>query len=689
MQDPSLYDARHPWDDVSSIGVPCVASTPRWSTKEQGLASSIVSLPESYGSSGTSAQASTAASSPPPNPGPSSGDHSSTGTSSASSSSASSSSDDARAFEWPPLRDYFIKSMDDSEAERSRTGPSGMPEITWESGKPSLRVKRLIVDECVRPVQRTRGRFITYRDPVHFGRLDFSDEMPGAALLTREAFEAGGANAISANRSSHCEQHDAPQDWSPVAVVGDIMVRGQVPNVGGDKEALHERFEGYIRALASNPIRSHAFGFILVESTLVIFLCTHSGLLFSPDIECTEANGYLSTFFARLLSLTDSELGIVASLSAYPFAFAGLPLRVPRYRKHLASVPTFSRVEVVEQLCRSTFWDGRCTSAYRVRATRGGGEKEASTSTQEYAMTVSFVAAPRSDEHDRIRLSIATASPEEREGLTNIVDVYRESEFTVVPKFLGGGGGLPRGFRFTPRAMEVAFHEQCFDPIWVIDSTVSLARVILGVAKGLRNLYRMHILHRDVSAGNILVAPDGQGVLIDYDLAIYIKDDGPAPAERYRRAGTLAFLARQRFPPLGGVGPPLPHQPWHDIESLAYVILYLIFSRPEGPNGPKAMIPTTRILWSGWEDPGSFPAESKMVLFRSHYGLQKTLQPYTSYWTGVFDLLGIVMHFCGLDHPRSRNLRQREEAEVKAPWEQGKLSHDGLISDLAALVDRP
>ncbi|KDE03120.1 hypothetical protein MVLG_06381 [Microbotryum lychnidis-dioicae p1A1 Lamole] len=587
MQDPSLYDARHPWDDVSSIGVPCVASTPGWSTKEQGLASSIVSLPESYESSGTSAQASTAASSPPPNP--SSDDHSSTGTSSASSSSGSSSSDDGRGFEWPPLRDYFIKSMHDSEAEGSRTAPSGMPEITWESGKPSL---------------RTRGRFITYRDPVHFGRLDFSDKMPGAALLTREAFEAGGADA---NRSSHCEQHETPQDWSRVAVVGDIM--------------------GYIRALATNPIRLHAFGFILVESTLVIFLCTHGGLLFSPDIECTEANGHLSTFFTRLLSLTDSELGIVASLSAYPFAFAGLPLRVPRYRKHLASVPTFSRVEVVEQLCRSTFWDGRSTSAYRVRATRGGGEKEASTSTQEYAMTVSFVAEPRSDEHDRIRLSIATASPEEREGLTNIVDVYREGEFTVVPKFLGSGGGVPRGFRFTPRAMEVAFHEQCFDPIWVIDSTVSLARVILSVAKGLRNLYRMHILHRDVSAGNIMVAPDGQGVLIDYDLAIYIKDDGPAPAERYRRAGTFAFLARQRFPPLGGVGPPLPHQPWHDIESLAYVILYLVFSRPEGPNGPKAMIPTTRIIWSGWEDPGSFPAESKMVLFRSHYGLQKNFNP--------------------------------------------------------------
>ncbi|SDA02291.1 BZ3501_MvSof-1269-A2-R1_C52g00281 [Microbotryum saponariae] len=517
MQDPSLYDARHPWDDVSSIGVPCVASTPRWSTKEQGWPR------------------------------------------------RSSSSDDARAFEWPPLRDYFIKSMDDSEAERSRTGPSGMPEITWESGKPSLvsrppltrnglsqpgaargkRVKRLIVDDAFRSPGLLR------RDA-------------GCCPPHREAFEAGGANAISANRSSHCEQHDAPQDWSPVAVVG------------------------YIRALASNPIRSHAFGFILVESTLVIFLCTHSGLLFSPDIECTEANGYLSTFFARLLSLTDSELGIVASLSAYPFAFAGCLCGC----LDIASTWRQSPRSVASRL-----WNSSAGAPFGM-----DGARRPIESGRPEAVARRKRPPRRVDQHCR-------CVPRER--------VHRCAQV------LGGGGGLPRGFRFTPRAMEVAFHEQCFDPIWVIDSTVSLARVILGVAKGLRNLYRMHILHRDVSAGNILVAPDGQGVLIDYDLAIYIKDDGPAPAERYRRAGTLAFLARQRFPPLGGVGPPLPHQPWHDIESLAYN-------------------PLVRL-----EDPGSFPAESKMVLFRSHYGLQKTLQPYTSYWTGVFDLLGIVMHFCG------------------------------------------
>ncbi|SCZ98528.1 BZ3500_MvSof-1268-A1-R1_Chr3-1g05443 [Microbotryum saponariae] len=560
--------------------------------------------------------------------------------------------------------------MDDSESESSGSGASGMPEITWESGKPTLG-KVLIVDECNRPVQRAHGRYLTFREPTTFGDVDFSETMPGSAILTREAYEADCADAIDANKSSHHVQQATPRDWSRVAVV-----------------ALHERFVGYIRALASNPIRLHALGFILVESTLVIFLCTPSDLLFSPDIVCTEANGYLSTFFARLLNLTDSELGIVASLSAYPFAFAALPPRVPRYREHLVSVPTFSHVEVVEQLCRSTFVDGRCTSAYRVRATRDGGETEASTSTQEYAMTVSFVAEPRSDEHDRIRLAIATASPEEREGLTNIVDVYRESEFTVVPKFLGDGDGLPR--RFTPRALEVAFHEQCFDPIWVIDSTVSLARVILGVAKGLRNLYRMHILHRDVSAGNIMVAKDGQGVLIDYDLAVSIKDDDRASAsERSRLVGNFHFIARQRFPARAGAGRlALPHQPWHDIEPFAYVILFLVFSRPEGPNGPKAMSDQAKKIWSGW-DKGVGAVLAKTSLFLCRPRLQKILDRYETFWTGVSDLVGIVVRSCGLMDPRSCNLVMEEEAQVEDQWERGRISHNQFIAEVSAFINKP
>ncbi|SGY75298.1 BQ5605_C005g03415 [Microbotryum silenes-dioicae] len=84
-----------------------------------------------------------------------------------------------------------------------------------------------------------------------------------------------------------------------------------------------------------------------------------------------------------------------------------------------------------------------------------------------------------------------------------------------------------------------------------------------------------------------------------------------------------------------------------------------------------------------------FCRTDEMVPFQTHFTLQRHFKPTHLYWTGVFDLLGIVMRFCGLDYPRGRLMREEEEAEVKATWEQGKLSHDGFISDLSALVDRP
>ncbi|SCV73654.1 BQ2448_6084 [Microbotryum intermedium] len=302
----------------------------------------------------------------------------------------------------------------------------------------------------------------------------------------------------------------------------------------------------------------------------------------------------------------------------------------------------------------------------------------------------------------------------ERDGLTNIIDVYRESKFRIAPKFLRGGGGKPR--QFTPRAMEVVFHERCFDPIWVIGSTASLARVMLGAAKGerrtqlgpvdlrkltrgspisfsgLRNLYRMSILHRDISARNIMVDQDGPGVLIDYDLAMYINDDDdPSSAlGRGRFAGTFPFLARPRFPSYDPKSPALPHQPWHDIESLAYVLLFFIFSRPEGPNDPKIMSDTAKGIWSSWDTPGPSgcgPGECKMVLFRGHPRLHNLLDRYETFWTGISDLVGIVVSSCGLKSPRTHNMVVEEELEVEAQWEQGQLSYDRLVAALSSFVD--
>ena len=45
---------------------------------------------------------------------------------------------------------------------------------------------------------------------------------------------------------------------------------------------------------------------------------------------------------------------------------------------------------------------------------------------------------------------------------------------------------------------------------------------------------RARILHRDISAGNILITDSGSGMLIDWDLSKEIKDDDETPRQHSR-----------------------------------------------------------------------------------------------------------------------------------------------------------
>ena len=46
---------------------------------------------------------------------------------------------------------------------------------------------------------------------------------------------------------------------------------------------------------------------------------------------------------------------------------------------------------------------------------------------------------------------------------------------------------------------------------------------------------KTRILHRDVSAGNILITEEGKGILIDWDLSKKVKEDADAQPRRHSR----------------------------------------------------------------------------------------------------------------------------------------------------------
>src|SRR5260221_6558059 len=46
---------------------------------------------------------------------------------------------------------------------------------------------------------------------------------------------------------------------------------------------------------------------------------------------------------------------------------------------------------------------------------------------------------------------------------------------------------------------------------------------------------KTRILHRDISAGNVLITEEGTGVLIDWDLSKTVKDDADAKSRQHSR----------------------------------------------------------------------------------------------------------------------------------------------------------
>ncbi|KDE03863.1 hypothetical protein MVLG_05685 [Microbotryum lychnidis-dioicae p1A1 Lamole] len=534
-------------------------------------------------------------------------------------SSSDESYDGDSEIQWAGSKDFFLAPLTDD------IDTTVVPEIVWEDGKPTL---------------KSRGRILSFQ-AENKDKLDRPEALPDLLVFTHEAIKTN-ENIGATWTSADDDQWGGPCSGTQLAAVAEIGARPVDASPRSNFVYGDVRLERSLRMLVSHSMRSHVFGFLLHEQKLEIMLRTPSGHFCSPAIYCTEASGHLSTFLARLLSLSDRDVGIIAS-------------------------------RILEPLYWSNSMFGRRSSAYRVSATSAG-----STAHTEYAMTVSYVEEARCDEHDRIRLAIANASPEDRQGLTNIVDVYRESDFVLVPRFLPDTLDAS-ALGLKPRAMEVVFHEHCFEPICVADSTEALATVILGAAQGLRSLHRLRILHRDVSAANVMVASDGRGVLIDYDTAVFM--DGPeGDAERRKLVGTFPFRARDLLEN-DAENAPFFHQSWHDLESLVYVAVFVMFILPKGADDPAGMYEEARDIWKQWNSASG--AFYKTLWLATPQGRRELFEPYEEHWKGLPELVAIVAKYTGLGMQRRLwTDRVDEVAELDPCWARGDFSHDQLITDL-------
>ncbi|KAK7019855.1 hypothetical protein R3P38DRAFT_2970538 [Favolaschia claudopus] len=132
-------------------------------------------------------------------------------------------------------------------------------------------------------------------------------------------------------------------------------------------------------------------------------------------------------------------------------------------------------------------------------------------------------------------------------------------------------------------------------PIQDLQDLCDIMRALADTTRALQMLYRLGLVHRDVSAGNILLV-DGVGKLADLELMMLYK--GPIPADGY--IGTANFMAGEVATskytyasfhytpddaPVRWEKPSFRYNPFHDLESTLWIgVWVLLYHRREIPH---------------------------------------------------------------------------------------------------------
>ncbi|KAH9020339.1 hypothetical protein EDB84DRAFT_1678942 [Lactarius hengduanensis] len=144
---------------------------------------------------------------------------------------------------------------------------------------------------------------------------------------------------------------------------------------------------------------------------------------------------------------------------------------------------------------------------------------------------------------------------------------------TMSQQFAKGYDWCPGQPRVDPYVHYRLVLETLGEPLHTFKSTRELCEVIRDAITAHTGAYeRVGILHRDVSAGNILITEERSGILIDWDLSKKVVKDGSGTQRQHSRTGTWQFIsiARLRDPSTR------PHEVSDDLESFFWVLLYLV-----------------------------------------------------------------------------------------------------------------
>ncbi|KAH9174765.1 hypothetical protein EDB89DRAFT_469874 [Lactarius sanguifluus] len=346
----------------------------------------------------------------------------------------------------------------------------------------------------------------------------------------------------------------------------------------------------YTSAIHRSPFRIFSFSVVLFGNTGRLLRWDRSGVIYTEPFNWSTRPDILLEFLWRLNFLSDVKRGCDTTVTSVADDEAEAALSKLRTYQGLENVAKADlhkflvrddhtpNGQIKYYIAPSAVWDsealfGRSTFGYIAydpkttnlvylkdfwRTERDGIQKEGDVYRELHDAQVSNIA----------KLGLAGDVPLLPEcGRTDCPAVQR----TMTQEFVKDWcPGRPRVDLYVHYRLVL---ETLGSPLHTFKSTRELCKVIRDAINAHTEAYeRVQILHRDVSAGNILIAEDGSGILIDWDLSKKVVKGGSGKQRQHSRTGTWQFMSIARLRDSST----RPHEVSDDLESFFWVLLYLV-----------------------------------------------------------------------------------------------------------------
>ncbi|KAI0062065.1 hypothetical protein BV25DRAFT_1885897 [Artomyces pyxidatus] len=305
----------------------------------------------------------------------------------------------------------------------------------------------------------------------------------------------------------------------------------------------------YSSAQMWTQFRTHLFSVIILKDVARLVRWDHAGAIVTQTFNYVEQPEILTQFFVRYVNATPSQRGLDQSVRP------ATRREIEAARRHLDDTDSYYAITVdipyEDPVTKEISPSRICIAAAPTytahsivgRSTRGMPVFDMASKRVLYLKDTWRVDGPEFD----------------KEG-----DTYRDlhkAGVTHIPEFIGAcdvTSDEGRGQHCTVTQKHATKLWACLTrdiigyrhyrvllgtvgrPVHEFRSTLHLVSVIWDAMQGHWEAYQAGILHRDVSAGNIIIGPDGRGLMIDWDLAKKVSELN-APGRRKSRTGTWQF----------------------------------------------------------------------------------------------------------------------------------------------------